>query len=116
MARMIFSGVQDFAKLRETDSFYVDKTAFLRDWWLGSNDARSDVTLITRPRRFGKTLMMSTVEHFFSIKYSGRADLFDGLDVWKDEAMRAEQGAYPVIFLSLAELKPSCFEEMLKIF
>ena len=112
MARTVALDQQYFDRIRENDLFYVDKTAFLRTWWKG----RDTVTLITRPRRFGKTLMMSTVECFFSTKYADRADLFEGLDVWNDTAMRAEQGTYPVIFLSLADLKPSSLDEMLKIF
>lgn len=101
MARTVAIGVQDFEKLRVRDNFYVDKTDFIREWW----ESADEVTLITRPRRFGKTLNMSMLNCFFSDKYAGRADLFEGLNVWKDEKYRALQGTYPVIFLSFAGVK-----------
>ena len=103
MARKIGIGNQDFKKIREKDNFYVDKTDFIRQWW-ESEDA---VTLITRPRRFGKTLNMSMVEQFFSVRYVGRNDLFDGLSIWKDEKYRNIQGTFPVISLSFANVKES---------
>ena len=86
MKRKIGTGVQNVEKLRMGQSFYVDKTDFIREWWQGNDD----VTLITRPRRFGKTLNMSTLNCFFSNKYVNRGELFDGLKVWKSPAMRAE--------------------------
>ena len=107
MAREIATGVQDFRELREKHAFYVDKTAFIREWWNGLDS----VTLITRPRRFGKTLNMSMLECFFSNKYEDRADLFEGLDVWKDEKFRELQGTYPVIFLSFAGVKQDTYEK-----
>ena len=107
MAREIATGVQDFRELREKHAFYVDKTAFIREWWNGLDS----VTLITRPRRFGKTLNMSMLECFFSNKYEGRSDLFEGLDVWKDEKFRELQGTYPVIFLSFAGVKQDTYEK-----
>jgi len=66
--------------LRENGYLYVDKTAFISQWW-NSGDA---VTLIMRPRRFGKTLNMSMLDYFFSNKHEGRGDLFEGLDIWKE--------------------------------
>ena len=107
MAREIATGAQDFSVLREQNAFYVDKTAFIKEWWNGLDS----VTLITRPRRFGKTLNMSMLECFFSNKYEGRADLFDGLDIWKDEKFRKLQGTYPVIFLSFAGVKQTTYEK-----
>ena len=107
MAREIAIGVQDFGNLIENHYFYIDKTAFIREWW-NSGDA---VTLITRPRRFGKTLNMSMLECFFSNKYEGRSDLFEGLNVWKDEKFRELQGTYPVIFLSFAGVKQTTYEK-----
>lgn len=101
MGRTVSIGAQGFAALRERNAFYVDKTGFISDWWK-SLDA---VTLICRPRRFGKTLNMDTLDCFFSDAYAGRADLFEGLDVWDDPAMREEQGRWPVIFLSFAGIK-----------
>ena len=72
---------QRFERLREQGAFYIDKTEFIREWW----EKGSDVTLITRPRRFGKTLNMSMLECFFSTQYAGRGDLFEGLSIWKEE-------------------------------
>ena len=87
--------------------FYVDKTAFIGEWWNGGDTA----TLITRPRRFGKTLNLSMLNCFFSTKYASREDLFEGLKVWEDPGMREEQGKWPVIFLSFADIKETTFEE-----
>ena len=106
MGRTIGIGNQGFANIREHGDFYVDKTGFVRDWWTG----RSGTTLITRPRRFGKTLMLDTCECFFSTRYAERPDLFEGLQVWDDPAMRAEQGRWPVVSLSFADVKESTFE------
>lgn len=105
--KTISIGKQNFASLRENDCFYIDKTDFIQEWW----NSKDDVTLITRPRRFGKTLNMSTVECFFSNRYRGRADLFDGLKVWNSEIFRTLQGTYPVIFLSFADVKSTNYEE-----
>ena len=106
MARAVGIGHQDFEYMITSDNFYVDKTFFIKEWW-ENNDA---VTLITRPRRFGKTLNMSMLEYFFSIAHAGRADLFENLSIWKEEKYRDLQGTYPVIFLSFAEVKESTFE------
>ena len=94
-------GIQDFLELRECHNFYIDKTSFIKEWW-ESNDT---VTLITRPRRFGKTLNMSMLEKFFSVDYAGRGDLFEGLSIWEEEKYRNLQGTYPVISLSFANIK-----------
>ena len=94
-------GVQNFEKIRERNSFYVDKTDFIREWW----ENGADVTLITRPRRFGKTLNLSMLECFFSNQYEGRGELFEGLSIWKEEKYKRLQGTYPVIFLSFASIK-----------
>lgn len=94
-------GKQDFADMRVNKYFLIDKTAFIKEWW----DSGDDVTLITRPRRFGKTLNMSMLNCFFSNKYADREDLFEGLAIWEDEKYRLLQGTYPVIFLSFADVK-----------
>ena len=99
--RTIGIGKQDYESIIMPDCFYVDKTNFIKEWW----EAKDDVTLITRPRRFGKTLNMSMLNCFFSNKYSGRGDLFEGLEIWEDEKYREIQGTYPVIFLSFASAK-----------
>ena len=94
-------GKQNFADIIENKYFYIDKTALIKEWW----DSGDDVTLITRPRRFGKTLNMSMLGCFFSNQYAGRGDLFEGLSVWENEKYRNIQGTYPVIFLSFADVK-----------
>ena len=106
MAKVISIGNQSFESMRERDNFYVDKTSFIKEWW----ENEDIVTLITRPRRFGKTLNMNMLECFFSNKYKDRGDLFEGLDIWKEEKYRKLQGTYPVIFLSFAGIKGNTFE------
>ena len=107
MAKVVAIGKQSFESIREKDNFYVDKTLFIREWW----DSDDSVTLITRPRRFGKTLNMDMIKCFFSNEYKNRGDLFEGLDIWKDEKYRELQGTYPVIFLSFAEIKKNNFKD-----
>jgi hypothetical protein len=109
MKREVAIGVQDFEKIRANNRFYVDKTELIREWWKGCDD----VTLITRPRRFGKTLNMSTLNCFFSNKYENREDLFKDLKIWEDTSMREQQGKWPVIFVSFAEIKAATYEETL---
>ena len=106
MAREIAIGQQDYAAIIEKNSFYVDKTFFIKDWW---NDP-TFCTVILRPRRFGKTLTMSMMEYFFSTKHAGRADLFEGLSIWEQEEFRALQGIYPVINITLADIKEKTHE------
>ena len=106
MAGKVVIGAQDFVRLRENDYFYVDKTAFIKEWW----ESGDDVTLITRPRRFGKTLNMSMLETFFSVVHADKGDLFEGLSIWEDEKYRALQGTYPVISLSFARVKEGNYQ------
>ena len=106
MARTIGIGVQSFEKIRERNYFYIDKTDFIREWW----ESGDDVTLINRPRRFGKTLNMSMLEMFFSVDYADRGDLFEGLSIWEKEEYRNIQGTYPVISLSFANVKENMYE------
>ena len=101
MARTVAIGIQDFEQIIKNDCFYVDKTDFIREWW----DSRDSVTLIARPRRFGKTLNMSMLDYFFSNRYADKGYLFEGLSIWEDEKYRALQGTYPVINLSFANVK-----------
>lgn len=105
MARTVSIGAQNFADIRELNCFLVDKTDFIRRWWRSNDQA----TLICRPRRFGKTLNMNMLECFFSERYAGRADLFEGLSVWDDVALCEEQGAWPVISLSFAGIKETLY-------
>ena len=106
MARTVGIGIQSFREIIENNCFYIDKTDFIREWW----ESRDSVTLITRPRRFGKTLTMSMTEQFFSVEYAGRGDLFEGLSIWKEEAYRRLQGTYPVISLTFANVKETNYE------
>ena len=107
-------GYQDFEEVRTQRIFYIDKTDFIREWW----EYADKVTLITRPRRFGKTLNMSMTECFFSNKYKDRSDLFEGLSIWEEQSPDGEykyrklQGTYPVIFLSFANVKATSYEDM----
>ena len=101
MERTVAIGIQDFEKIRQENYFYVDKTSFIKEWW----ESGDDVTLIARPRRFGKTLNMSMVEQFFSTDYADRGDLFEGLSIWNEGKYRDLQGSYPVISISFARVK-----------
>lgn len=105
MARAIGIGNQDFETIRKQNYFYIDKTKLIQEWW----ESGDSVTLITRPRRFGKTLNMSMLEKFFSVNYAGRGDLFEGLAVWQEEKNRKLQGTYPVISLSFAKVKETTY-------
>lgn len=111
MARTVAIGQQDFGTVREKGYFYIDKTRFIKEWW----ESGDSVTLITRPRRFGKTLTMSMVEKFFSANYAGRADLFEGTEIWEYGEYREQQGTYPVIFLSFADVKENNFQDARKM-
>ena len=106
MARTVAIGIQDFEKIVDRNCFYVDKTAFIKEWW-ESND---EVTLIARPRRFGKTLNMSMLDYFFSNRYADKGHLFEGLSIWEDEKYRTLQGTYPVISLSFANVKEQNYQ------
>ena len=101
------TGVQSFERIRSEKLFFVDKTSFIKELW----ERKDDITLITRPRRFGKTLNMSMLDCFFSVQYANRDDLFEGLSIWEEEEYRQLQGTYPVINLSFADIKATTFEE-----
>lgn len=109
MTKTVSIGAQDFEYIRTRDCFYIDKTNFIKEWW----EKEDAVTLITRPRRFGKTLNMSMLSCFFSNEYANRGELFDGLEIWKEESYRQLQGTYPVLFLSFANVKGSTYKETL---
>ncbi len=110
MARVVGIGNENFQEIREHNCFYIDKTSFIKEWW----ESMDKSTLITRPRRFGKTLNMNMMECFFSNKYKDRGDLFEGLEIWKEEKYRKLQGTYPVIFLSFADIKQTTYKETVK--
>ena len=100
-------GIDNFESIRQRNTFYIDKTNFIKEWW----EQGDQVTLITRPRRFGKTLNMSMVEYFFSNQYAGRGDLFEGLSIWEEEYYRNIQGSYPTIFISFAGVKERNYKD-----
>ncbi len=110
MAQTVGIGNQDFEVIRTEQYFYIDKTRFIREWW----ERGDSVTLITRPRRFGKTLNMSMLEKFFSVQYAGREELFQGLEVWEHEKFRKLQGGYPVLFISFADVKENTYPQARK--
>ena len=110
MKRIVATGKQSFEKVISNSCFYVDKTNFIKEWW----ECEDDVTLITRPRRFGKTLNMEMLECFFSNRYADRGELFEGLAVWKEEKYRELQGTYPVISLSFANVKGNYYDKLIK--
>ena len=106
LGRTVGIGIQDFEKLIEENLFYIDKTSFIKEWWENGDD----VTLIARPRRFGKTLNMSMINRFFSLEYAGKGEVFEGLSIWNEEKYRQLQGTYPVINISFANVKEKSFE------
>ena len=110
MARTVGIGNQDFEIIRSRNYFYIDKTDFIKEWW----ESGDNVTLITRPRRFGKTLNMSMLEKFFSVEHAGKGSLFEGLSIWREKEYRDLQGSYPVLLLSFALVKESSFPEARK--
>ena len=104
--REISIGNQDFKTIIENNYFYMDKTMFIKEWW----ESGDIVTLITRPRRFGKTLNMSMVNYFFSNAYKDSGALFEGLEIWNNMDYRRLQGQYPTIFISFASVKGNTYE------
>lgn len=110
MNQTISIGKQDFVSLRENHYFYIDKTDFIRQWWENADD----ITLITRPRRFGKTLNMNMLNCFFSRQYENRGDLFKGLSIWTDQRYQRLQGSYPVIFISFADVKQNNYKDAIQ--
>ncbi len=108
MARTVAIGNQDFEGIIANHCFYIDKTNFIKEWW----ESMDAVTLITRPRRFGKTLNMDMVNKFFSVEYAGREDLFAELSIWKDEKYRELQGTYPVLSLSFANINGNTYQSV----
>lgn len=109
MARVVGIGLQDFSKIQYENVFYVDKTRFIKEWW----ESKDEVTLITRPRRFGKTLTMSMVEQFFSVEYTENK-CFQDMDIWKEQKYRELQGTYPVISLTFSSIKERNYQDAKK--
>ena len=103
-------GIEDFKELIQEEYYYIDKTLLIDEMLMN----KSKVTLFTRPRRFGKTLNMSMIKYFFDVKNKEEnKKLFENLKVSDSEYM-SEQGKYPVIFISLKDLKGDTWEECLK--
>ena len=103
-------GIEDFKELIQDEYYYVDKTLLIDEMLMN----KSKVTLFTRPRRFGKTLNMSMLKYFFDVKdKEENKKLFENLKIYSSEYM-SEQGKYPVIFISLKDLKGDTWEECLK--
>ena len=103
-------GIEDFERIINEDYYYVDKTLLIEELLIN----RAPVTLFTRPRRFGKTLNMSMIKYFFDVKNKEKnKKLFENLKVSNSEYM-SERGKYPVIFVSLKDLKADTWEECLK--
>ena len=107
MEQVISIGKQDYEEIIKENYFYIDKTDFIREWW----ESGDDVTLITRPRRFGKTLNMSMLKCFFSNQYSGKDYLFKNLSIWKNLKYQNLHGNFPVIYMSFADVKADNYEE-----
>ena len=106
MRKTVGIGLQDFRKIQERNAFYIDKTQFIDEWW----KSQDDVTLITRPRRFGKTLTLSMVKEFFSVENKG-SRLFEPYRIWQVSGYRELQGQYPVIMLSFSDIKETSFRQ-----
>ena len=102
-------GIEDFKELIQEGYYYIDKTLLIDEMLMN----KSKVTLFTRPRRFGKTLNMSMIKYFFDVKNKEEnKKLFENLKIYNSEYM-SEQGKYPVIFISLKDLKADTWEECL---
>ena len=112
MTKVIGIGKQSFEDIIQSNCFYIDKTSLIKEWW----ESEDDITLITRPRRFGKTLNMDMLKCFFSNQYRDQGQLFEGLNIWKEEKYQQLQGTYPVIYLSFADVKQINYKDaVLKI-
>ena len=98
-------GIEDFGKLRKQDCYYIDKTGFIRELLQNGGE----INLITRPRRFGKSLNMSMLENFFGL--DGEAEIFNGLEITKEQKLcEANMGKYPVISISLKDIDADSYE------
>lgn len=108
--KRISTGVENFKRMIDKDYYYVDKTNFI------NNVLNEEFALYTRPRRFGKTLNMSMLYYFFSNKEKDNAYLFNSLNISKDEKAMIHQNKYPVIFLTLKDMKRSNFDDQIEKF
>lgn len=108
--KLLPTGIENFKTMIDKSAYYVDKTNFIEDV------LSEQVVLYTRPRRFGKTLNMSMLYYFFSIKEKENAYLFDGLNISKNKEALKHQNKYPTIFISLKEMKNLTFDAQISSF
>lgn len=108
--KLLPTGIENFKTMIDKSAYYVDKTNFIEDV------LSEQVVLYTRPRRFGKTLNMSMLYYFFSIKEKENAYLFDGLNISKNKDALKVQNKYPTIFISLKEMKSLTFDAQISSF
>jgi len=108
--RPIPIGVDDYKKMIEGGYLYIDKTLLIKEFW----NQGSEVTLVTRPRRFGKSISLSMMRYFFERTKESRSHLFTHTNIWKDEGIKALQGTFPVIHISFKDIKASSWEEALE--
>lgn len=108
--KLLPTGIENFKTMIDKSAYYVDKTNFIEDV------LSEQVVLYTRPRRFGKTLNMSMLYYFFSIKEKENAYLFDGLNISKNKEALKHQNKYPTIFISLKEMKSLTFDAQISSF
>ena len=103
-------GVSDFKMLRVRDNYFIDKSLFIKDIL----DNQSNVALITRPRRFGKTLNMSMLRYFLDCNKKDTKELFDGLKIMEQgEEYTSKLGAYPCIYITLKDVKGTSYDNMM---
>lgn len=108
--KLLPTGIENFKTMIDKSAYYVDKTNFIEDV------LNEQVVSYTRPRRFGKTLNMSMLYYFFSIKEKENAYLFDGLNISKNKEALKAQNKYPTIFISLKEMKSLTFDAQISSF
>ena len=108
--KLLPTGIENFKTMIDKSAYYVDKTNFIEDV------LSEQVVSYTRPRRFGKTLNMSMLYYFFSIKEKENAYLFDGLNISKNKDALKVQNKYPTIFISLKEMKSLTFDAQISSF
>lgn len=108
--KLLPTGIENFKMMIDKSAYYVDKTNFIEDV------LNEQVVLYTRPRRFGKTLNMSMLYYFFSIKEKENSYLFDGLNISKNKNALKVQNKYPTIFISLKEMKSLTFDAQISSF
>ena len=102
-------GESDFKMLRVNNNYYIDKTMYIKHIM----DNKSKVILVTRPRRFGKTLNMSMLKYYFDCTAKDSKDLFEGLKIMEQEEYTSKLGYYPVIYITLKDVQDTNYHDML---